>query len=139
MIQQRPGGITLLAIVFILLALVSTIWSLLVFGVGGLSWMTGFLFSAEDLRSFGGSNTWAGFIGVISAIIQLIVAFGLLGMRRWAWMLALLGALLTLVQGIFGMFSGGFFVFCCGAFGLLIPGGIVFYLLRPHVRAAFGQ
>jgi len=139
MIQQRPGGITLLAIVFILLALVSIIWSLLVFGVGGLSWMTGFLFSAEDLRSFGGSNTWAGFIGVISAIVQLIVAFGLLGMRRWAWMLALLGALLTLVQGIFGMFSGGLFVFCCGAFGLLIPGAIVFYLLRPHVRAAFGQ
>lgn len=137
--QQRPTGITLLAVIYILLAVVSVIWSLLIFGVGGLSWLTGALFSAEDLRAFGGGNTWSGIIGVISAMVQLIVAFGLLGMRRWAWLLAVLGALLTFVQGLIGMFGGGLFVFCCGAFGLLIPGGILFYLLRPHVRAAFGR
>jgi hypothetical protein len=138
-VQQRPTGITLLAVIYILLAVVSVIWSLLIFGVGGLSWLTGALFSAEDLRAFGGGNTWSGIIGVISAMVQLIVAFGLLGMRRWAWLLAVLGALLTFVQGLIGMFGGGLFVFCCGAFGLLIPGGILFYLLRPHVRAAFGR
>lgn len=137
--QQRPTGITLLAVIYILLAVVSVIWSLLIFGVGGLSWLTGALFSAEDLRAFGGGNTWSGIIGVISAMVQLIVAFGLLGMRRWAWLLAVLGALLTFVQGLIGMFGGGLFVFCCGAFGLLIPGGILFYLMRPHVRAAFGR
>ena len=137
--QPRPAGITLLAVVYLILAVLSIVWSLLIFGVGGLSWLTGALFSAEDLRNFGGGNTWAGIIGVIGAMVQLIVAFGLLGMRRWAWMLALLGALITLVQGLIGMFGGGLFVFCCGAFGLLIPGAILFYLLRPHVRAAFGQ
>lgn len=137
--QQRPTGITLLAVIYLVLAVVSVIWSLLIFGVGGLSWLTGALFSAEDLRVFGGGNTWSGIIGVISAMVQLIVAFGLLGMRRWAWLLAVLGALLTFVQGLIGMFGGGLFVFCCGAFGLLIPGGILFYLMRPHVRAAFGR
>ena len=137
--QPRPAGITLLAVVYLILAVLSIVWSLLIFGVGGLSWLTGALFSAEDLRNFGGGNTWAGIIGVIGAMVQLIVAFGLLGMRRWAWMLALLGALITFVQGLIGMFGGGLFVFCCGAFGLLIPGAILFYLLRPHVRAAFGQ
>ena len=137
--QQRPTGIPLLAVIYLVLAVVSVIWSLLIFGVGGLSWLTGALFSAEDLRAFGGGNTWSGIIGVISAMVQLIVAFGLLGMRRWAWLLAVLGALLTFVQGLIGMFGGGLFVFCCGAFGLLIPGGILFYLMRPHVRAAFGR
>ena len=137
--QPRPAGITLLAVVYLILAVLSIVWSLLIFGVGGLSWLTGALFSAEDLRNFGGGNTWAGIIGVIGAMVQLIVAFGLLGMRRWAWMLALLGVLITFVQGLIGMFGGGLFVFCCGAFGLLIPGAILFYLLRPHVRAAFGQ
>jgi len=138
-VQQRPTGIPLLAVIYLVLAVVSVIWSLLIFGVGGLSWLTGALFSAEDLRAFGGGNTWSGIIGVISAMVQLIVAFGLLGMRRWAWLLAVLGALLTFVQGLIGMFGGGLFVFCCGAFGLLIPGGILFYLMRPHVRAAFGR
>lgn len=137
--QTRPTGITLLAMVFVLLSIVSILWSLLIFGVGGLSWLTGLLFSAEDLRAFGGGNTWSGIFGVASAMLQLIVAFGLLGMRRWAWLLAVIGALLTFVQGLIGMVSGGLFVFCCGAFGLIIPGAILFYLLRPHVRAAFGR
>jgi hypothetical protein len=137
--HQRPSGITLLASIYVVLAVLSLIWSLLIFGVGGLSWLTGALFSADDLRSFGGGNTWAGFIGLISAVIQLLVAFGLFGMKRWAWLLAVLGALLTFAQGIIGMFGGGFFMFCCGAFGLIIPGAILFYLLRPHVRAAFGR
>jgi hypothetical protein len=137
--QSRPAGITLLAVVYLILAALSIVWSLLIFGVGGLSWLTGALFSAEDLRNFGGGNTWAGIIGVAGAMVQLIVAFGLLGMRRWAWALALIGALITFVQGLIGMFGGGLFVFCCGAFGLIIPSAILFYLLRPHVRAAFGQ
>ncbi len=55
------------------------------------------------------------------------------------WLVFLCMAIMGFGGWYLGMFSGGFFVFCCGAFGLLIPGGIVFYLLRPHVRAAFGQ
>ena len=137
--QTRPTGITLLAVIYLVLAMFSILWSLLIFGVGGLSLLTGALFSAEDLRNFGGGNTWAGFIGVISATVQVVVAFGLLGMRRWAWLLAVIGVLLSFVQGLIGMFGGGLFVFCCGAFGLIIPGAILFYLLRPHVRAAFGR
>ncbi len=137
--QSRPAGITLLAVVYLILAVLSIVWSLLIFGVGGLSWLTGALFSAEDLRNFGGGNTWAGIIGVIGAMVQLIVAFGLLGMRRWAWMLALLGALITLVQGLIGWWGGGLFVFCGGAFGWLIPGAILFYRLRPPGGGALGQ
>jgi hypothetical protein len=43
------------------------------------------------------------------------------------------------VQGIVGIFGGSFFAFCCGLFGLIIPAAILFYLLRPDVRKAFGQ
>lgn len=137
--QTRPTGITLLAVVYLILAIISIIWSLLIFGLGSAAWLSGLVLFSEDLRSFGGGNTWAGIIGVISAMVQLIVAVGLLGMRRWAWLLAVIGALLSFVQGMIGMFGGGLAVFCCGAFGLIIPAAILFYLLRPHVRAAFGQ
>ncbi len=137
--QSRPTGITILAVVYLILAVISAFWSLIVFGLGSFAWLSGLLLFSEDLRSVGGGNTWAGFIGVIAAFVQLAVAVGLLGMRRWAWLLALLGVLLSFVQGVLGMFGGGSSAFCCGAFGLIIPGAILFYLLRPHVRAAFGQ
>lgn len=137
--QTRPTGITILAVIYLLLAIISAFWSLIVFGLGSFAWLSGLLLFSEDLRSVGGGNTWAGFIGVIAAIVQLAVAVGLLGMRRWAWLLAVIGALLSFVQGVIGMFGSGTAVFCCGAFGLIIPGAILFYLLRPHVRAAFGR
>lgn len=135
--RQRPGGITLLAVIFIGLAILSLIWSVLVFGFGGLSWTTGLLFGAQGFRAFGGSSFWSGLWGMVTAIVQLIVAIGLLGLRRWAWFLALIAVGLTVITGLFGLFGGGFGAFFCGLLGLIIPIGILIYLLRPHVRLAF--
>jgi hypothetical protein len=43
------------------------------------------------------------------------------------------------IGGVLGMFSGGLWTLCCGLFGLIIPAGILIYLLRPEVRKAFGR
>ena len=133
----RPAGLTILAVIFILLAIVSVLWSILVFGVGGLSWMTGTLFGAEKWQAFGGNSTWSAFVGIIAAIIQLIVAFGVLGGKRWAWFLALVAVGFTVITGVLGLFGGGFGAFICGGLGLLVPAGILFYLLKPNVRRFF--
>ena len=137
--SNRPTGITLLAIVFFILGGLSLLWSLLVFGLGSASWITGTIFDATGMQSFGSTSTWQGFLGLVSATVQILVGIGLLGLKRWAWILAFFGVAITVVQGIIGIFGGGFFAFCCGILGLLIPAGILFYLLRPDVRKAFGQ
>jgi hypothetical protein len=36
------------------------------------------------------------------------------------------------------MFSGGLGAFLCGGLGLVVPAGILFYLMNPRVRGAFG-
>jgi hypothetical protein len=135
--KQRPGGITILAIIYILLAVLSILWALLIMGVGGMAGFTGMLFGAEGMASAGGNWFWGAMLAFGLAILQLVVAFGLLGLKRWAWLLALVAVGLTFVQGIIGLFGGGLGAFLCGAIGLVIPAGILFYLLRPHVRAAF--
>lgn len=135
--KQRPGGITILAIIYMVLAALSILWALLVMGVGGMAGFTGMLFGAEGMASTGGNWFWGAMFSFAIAIVQLIVAFGLLGLKRWAWLLALVAVGLTVVQGLIGLFGGGMGAFLCGAIGLLIPAGILFYLLRPHVRAAF--
>ncbi len=136
---QRPNGVTLLAIVFIILSLLSLFWSLLVFGFGATTGIVGTIFGGDVMATVGRAQTINGIVGVVSAVINLIVAYGLLALKRWAWVLALIGVGITVVSGIMGLFSGGFVAVCCGIIGLIIPAAIVYYLLQPEVRRAFGQ
>jgi hypothetical protein len=136
--EKRPTGVTVIAVAYIILAVLSLLWSGLVFGVGGLGSLFGGLFGAESLAAFGVSSAWTGFLGIIIAIVQLVVAFGLLAMKKWAWVLALVGVALTVAQGMIGLFTGGPFGLMCGSLGLIIPVFILVYLLLPKTRSAFG-
>lgn len=139
MSQQRPSGIAILALVYILLAIFSLLWSLLVFNVGGLAATVGTLFGAQSMTASGVDNVVSGTLGIITAIVELIVAFGLWKLRSWAWLLAIIAVGMNVVNGVLGIFSGGLWTFCCGLFGLIIPVAILVYLFRPEVRRAFGR
>ena len=136
--QKRPTGISILFWVYLILGILSLLWSGMVLGIGGLSSFFGSIFGAENVAYFGETSAWAGYLGIIAAVVQIIVAFGLSTMKKWAWILALIGLLLSLVPGLLGMFSGGLFAFICGSLGLIIPIIILFYLLKADIRAAFG-
>lgn len=137
--MKKPTGITLIAVMFIVLAVLSLLWSGLVFGLGGLGSLFGGLFGADNVAALSASNAWSGFVGILSALVQIAVAIGLLAMKRWAWFLALLGVGVTVVQGIVGILGGGPFAIMCGLLGLAIPLGLLIYLLLPGTRQAFGN
>lgn len=139
MAKGRPLGITLIAIASLVLAGLSLLWSLLVLGFGGVSGLTGSLFGAENIAALGGNAVISGVLGIGVAVLQVIVAFGLLGLKKWAWILTLIAYGLTVLQGVFGLFSGGLAALCCGGLGLLLPVVIFIYLLRPNIRAAFDR
>lgn len=139
MSQQRPSGIAILALVYILLAIFSLLWSMFLFGFGGITATVGSLFSAQNMAASGVDNVVGGTLGIITAVVELIVAFGLWKLRPWAWLLAIIAVGMNVVNGALGMFSGGLWTFCCGLFGLIIPVAILVYLFRPEVRRAFGR
>jgi len=136
--MERPTGITIIAIVYIILGVLSLLWSGLVFGLGGIGSLFGGLVGAENLATASTAGAWSGFLGILAAIVQFAVAIGLLKMKKWAWVLALIGVALTVIQGIAGVFSGGPFAFMCGLLGLFIPVLILVYLLTGKVRRVFG-
>ena len=136
--EKRPTGISVLFWVYLILGILSLLWSGMVLGIGGLSTFFGSFFGAENMASFGNTSAWSGYIGIISAVVQIIVAFGLSSMKKWAWILALIGLGLTFIQGAVGMLSGGLFALMCGSLGLIVPAIILFYLLKADIRAAFG-
>jgi hypothetical protein len=136
--KERPAGITLTAALFLALGVLSLLWGGLVLGIGGLSALFGNLFGAENMTSFGQASAWSGYFGIITAIVQIVVGFGLLGMYRWAWILSLVGLALTVILGVIGMVSGGTFGFICGSLGLIFPVILLVYLLSKNIRNAFG-
>jgi len=137
--KNRPGGITFLAILLILLGILSLCWSGFAFSFGALTTAFGDRLGALRLGGFGNQAAWQGVVGLVAAIVQIVVGGGLLALKRWAWVLAFLAIALNVAQGVLSMIGGGFFSICCGAFWLLIPLGVLVYLLTPGVRRAFGQ
>lgn len=139
MVRERPFGITILGWVYLALGILAALWSLFVFGFGGLGALFGTIFGANAWQASGVSNLWAGLLGIVTAVVEIVVAYGLLTLKSWGWLLALIGAGLSIVTGVVGMLGGGFFTFICGGIGVLIPIGILIYLLTPGVRKAFGR
>ena len=135
--KTRSTGITLIAVLYLILGLFSLAWSSIVFGVGGITLFFSSLFGQEAIAALASSGTWSGILGLVGAAVQIAVAVGLLKMAKWAWFLALLGVVITIVQGVVGIINGGFFAFICGGIGLIIPLIILFYLLKQTTREIF--
>jgi hypothetical protein len=135
--KDKPAGVALVIILFFALGGLSLVWGLLVLGVGGLSAFFGNLFNLESVLSFGNSSAWSGFFNIIAGVFQIVVGFGLLGMQKWAWYIAVIGVALAVVQGILGLFGGGTFGFICGSLWLVVPIAVLVYLLTPGPRKAY--
>jgi hypothetical protein len=136
--KKRPTGISILFWVYLILGILSLLWSGLVLGIGGLSTILGGLFGMESVSDFGSTSAWSGYVGIITTVTQIIVAFGLASMKKWAWVLAIIAVGLTILEGVIGIFGGGSFAFMCGSLGLVVPIIILFYLLKADIRTAFG-
>ena len=136
--KKRPTGISILFWVYLILGILSLLWSGMVLGVGGLTSFVGGIFGMENVLSFGSTSAWSGYFGIITSVVQIVVAFGLASMKKWAWVLAIIGVGLTILQGVVGIFAGGIFAFICGSLGLIVPLVVLFYLLRVDIRTTFG-
>lgn len=130
-----PIGIAILATFAIIGGIFNLLWGTALSGVGGFSWLTGFLFSA-GLESWGGNAFGAGLWSIVIGLVQLITGFGLFRRQKWAWLLALISSALALLTPLYALFSGNLWAL----WGLIIPGVIFYYLLADNdVKRAFGR
>lgn len=133
--MSRPTGITILAVVFIFLSILSIVWSVLVLSVSDSMKLSTILVSlGPDITK----NFRVGMFGVVTAVIQFVVAIGLLKIKSWAWYLAIIATGLTIVQGVLGMSSGGISVVVFGFTSILVPVGIFIYLMQPKIWYLYG-
>lgn len=125
--MQRPFGVTILA----LLSVIGGIFGLLdgVLIVGS---------SSANLLIPGMSSmaTALGLTLAIVAILELVIAYGLWGLRPWAW---LLGIALEIVGIVIFVLATRAEVISNSLVEILIAGFVIYYLWQPHVRSAFHQ
>ena len=136
--QQRPLGITILAV----LAIIGGILGI----CGGLSGIVGGSFLGGLAASAGASNAAAlgGMLAVYSivslafAVAYLAFGFGAWTLRPWAWMLGMVLAGLSVVFQLVALVAG-WTTFGGAIIPLVVDGVIIYYLLTPDVKKAFGR
>ena len=136
--MTRPTGVTVIAILYFISA-VGFILGGILFAVGG-----SLIGLAGGASGTGEGAIGLGFIaglGILGAIVMFclglipgIVGWGLLKLKNWARIVAIIFSGLSALTGALGALM----LEPMSIITLAVNAWIVFYLLKPHVKAAFG-
>lgn len=124
--KDRPAGVTVLAILNGLFAVLLLLAGMVLVMAGPL---IGFLvpfvgpFAGLILGLFGLFLVFIGIVGVI-------VTWGMLNGKQWAWWLTIIFSILIFLMGVTTLPAG--------IVSLIISGTTLFYFTRPHVKSYFG-
>ncbi len=114
---NRPTGVTVLAILEIL------------GGLAGLGFGAALIGNVSTLRSALGA------LALIFGILALVLGIGFLGGKGWAWTLGIVVGVLNIITSLVQTAIG----FYNSIIGIIFPIIIIYYLMRPHVKAFFGK
>lgn len=140
--MERPTGVTILAVLCFLGAVCALLAGLMFF-VGG-SLLSGMAHSAgpgSALLAMGGAVI--GVICLFFAVLYFAVGLGLIKLQNWARVTAIILAAIGIIFGLFGLLGQAMhlmiFSLIFQLIFLAIYVWILIYLLKPHVKQAFGS
>jgi hypothetical protein len=119
--RKRPLGVTIVAILMIINGII-----LIAAGIGGIT-----VGAVMDIPLIGVSS------GVLVAlgIAAIIVAWGLIKGKGWAWIVTVILSIISIIMSIIAIAGGNF----GSIINLVISGVILYYMYRPEVKAYFGR
>ncbi len=135
---KRPTGVTVLAILEILGGLAGLVGGAALIGVAALVSSSNFATLYPQLAGIGSVSTLLyalGALALIFGILGLVLGIGFLGGKGWAWTLGIVVGILNIVVSIAETAIG----FSSNIIGIIFPIIIIYYLMRPHVKAFFGK
>jgi hypothetical protein len=137
--MQRPQFITYMAVLAAIGGVLGIFGAFALFGLGALS---GAVLSAvgETTHGFlyGGFAIFWALVVLVQSAAELLFAYGAWFLKPWAWKLGIgiegASVLIAFINWIGG--SSDFFGFL---FSAIIAGAIIYFLMRPDIKKAFGQ
>lgn len=130
--MSRPFGVTLAAIILGISGIVQVIVGLELMAIINIG-LAGT--AAGDLVR------GAGLGQVLSGVITLIVAYGMLTTAGWAWLLTVVVMIVRIVAGVLVAIGVGIGTNpgIQAIVDIVISAAILWYFTRPNVKAAFGR
>jgi lysylphosphatidylglycerol synthetase-like protein (DUF2156 family) len=126
---QRPTGVSVLAILYLLFGVIALL-------VGALAASRGSsILSSAGYGSLSGLIAIVGGVAVVVGLFGILVGWGMWSGKGWAWWVALILSALGLIGGLGSLAFGT----PSGIVSLVIDGLVIWYLFRPHVKAYFGR
>ena len=119
--QKRPLGVTILAILMILMGLLTIVGGIIGLGVSTIS------SELEVLALFG-------IMAIIIGILLLPAGYGLLKGKKWAWTLSIVLNIIGVILNLTGL-AGGESDAGTVIFSIAITALIIAYLMKPSTKA----
>ena len=135
---KRPTGVTVLAILEILGGLAGLAGGALLIGIAAIVSSSNFATLYPQLAGIGNVSTLLyalGALALIFGILGFVLGIGFLGGKGWAWTLGIVVGVLNIIVSIAQTAIG----FSSSIIGVIFPIIIIYYLMRPHVKAFFGK
>jgi hypothetical protein len=132
-IMQRPTGVTILAILAIIGGVLGLLASIALIGLGGAS-AAG---AAGQGAALGGLAAILGGVGLLTSLLSLAFGIGAWMLKPWAWTLGIVAEGLSILLSVFAIISGS----SIGSqiVSIVIAAAIIYYLMTPTVKQAFGR
>jgi hypothetical protein len=127
---QRPTGVTVLAICYLLFGIVALLLGALLAAAGGSG-----ILNSVGYGALSGLVSIVGGVLAVVGILGILVGWGMWSGKGWAWIVALVLSALGIIGGLGSLVTGSF----SGIVSLAIDVLILWYLFRPHVKAYFGR
>ena len=78
-------------------------------------------------------------LAFIGGIAELVVGWGLWGLRPWAWAVSVIVFIVNIVLTLLTALGGNSLISIGTLVGIAIPAIILYYLMTPPVKAVFGR
>lgn len=143
--MNRPIGVTIVAVLELVRSLMGLLIALGMFFFKD-AFINAFFQNSEFQQSTqqlppgalqAGINI-AGAFTLIGVLIGLLLAYGLFNLKRWAWIVTLIFAILGILSDVISLVQGQAMP-GLSVLQLVISAVIVYYLLQPQVKRAFGR
>jgi len=140
---SRPTGVVVLAVVAVIVGVTDILTGLGDIGIAG-----GFLSDHGFGDTLDGIMTGVGLVLVAVGVLGLATGYGLQHGDNWAWLITRLWASVCIIAGVVGAglsllsdsLTGQILAVIIGSTGTaIVAAGVLWYLYRPDVKAAFGR
>jgi hypothetical protein len=134
---QRPLGITILAILGIIGGVLGLLSGCGAIAGGALVGALGAQAGVGAVAAGGGLLGLLGIVTLAMAVGWTAFGIGAWTLKPWAWMLGLILVGVSIVTALVTVLTSG--DFGSQIIGLVIDAAIVYYLMTPEVKQAFGR